>query len=246
MMLVIASRTIFLVIALLHTASGYSAAPVGSTSSTDRRAFVSTAAVSTAAALWCATPQQAQAIVIKVTPIAHTFTTSNGATVKPLRENDATRFLTNAKVVFMLEGSDGAANEDLASVVLEMTTKRKADQGAGVTPGKIHVACMSKELLKSAETLGLQSEAVKEVSPSSISGLATKIPPGDTLIVGPMRSGGTGADGKLIAETAQALGVAVGGAREGGVLSILLDGPRADVVLEENGYPISTILWYNV
>jgi hypothetical protein len=241
MKLLLASSRFFLAIALLHSAYAYSPAAIDS--STNRRAFVSTVATAVCGA-WCLATQDAQALTIKVTPIAHTFISSDGATVKPLRENDATRFLTNAKVVYMLEGKE--ANADLASLVLQLTTKRKADQGAGVTPGKIHVLSSSKEFLSAAENLGLATEVVKDLSASTISAAATKLPVGDTLLVGPTASGGTAADGKLVSETAKALGVAVGGAREGGVLSILLDGPRADVVLEENGYPISTILWYNV
>jgi hypothetical protein len=241
MKLLLSSNALFLAVTLLHLAYAYN--PPGD-SSTNRRAFVSTVAATTVGGAWCLASQEAQALSIKVTPIAHTFVSSDGANVKPLRENDATRFLTNAKVVYMLEGKEAKA--DLAPLVLQLTTKRKADQGAGVTPGKLHVVSSSKEFRSTAEALGLVTDAIKDASASTIAALATKLPVGDTLIVGPTTSGGTATDGKLVVETAMALGVAVGGAREGGVLSILLDGPRADVVLEENGYPISTILWYHI
>eukprot|EP00957_Ditylum_brightwellii_P165647 12610233-Ditylum_brightwellii.AAC.1 len=70
---------------------------------------------------------------IKVTPVAHTFVTSNGK-VKPLRENDATRFLTNARVVFLFYGEN---SDELSGQVLALTKQRKDGQGPGVTPGNI-------------------------------------------------------------------------------------------------------------
>lgn len=204
-----------------------------------RRAFATNSVA--AVALSSFAPLSAQALDVKVTPVAHTFITSTSA-IKPLRENDATRFLTNARVVYLLEGSD--ANVDLASEVLSLTVKRKADQGPGVTPGQIHVAG-TKGFMDYAASLGVATELLKDMSPQSVAKAAGALPEGDTLIVGPVKSGGVAADGKLVSDAAQALGVPVGGAKSGGVLSILLDGPRNDVSLEEGGYPISTLLWFS-
>jgi hypothetical protein len=37
----------------------------------------------------------------------------------------------------------------------------------------------------------------------------------------------------------------VGGKRERGVISVLVDGPREGLVLEQGGYPVSDLLWYS-
>ena len=75
---------------------------------------------------------------IKVTAIAHTFvTTGKAPSPKPIRENDATRFFTNAKVVYIFEGSSSSDNLKLAQEVTELTRQRKAEQGPGVTPGNL-------------------------------------------------------------------------------------------------------------
>lgn len=207
----------------------------------DRRSFF--ASYSTAAAGWFIGAQVAEASVdVKVTPIAHTFITSSSS-VKPLRENDATRFLTNAKVAFMLEGDN--AEKDLASVVLQLTTKRKAEQGPGVTAGNIHVVSSSEKIIEIGKSLGITTESPRAIDAPTIASLASKLANGDTLLVGPIFSQGTGTDGKIVAETAKLLGVGVGGAKSGGVLSILLDGPKT-VELEQDGLPLSTILWYSI
>merc|ERR1719343_976365 len=63
-----------------------------------RRAFLASNTAAIIATLsW---PQPGLSADVKVTPIAHTFITSSGAT-KPIRENDATRFFTNARVVYL-------------------------------------------------------------------------------------------------------------------------------------------------
>jgi hypothetical protein len=169
---------------------------------------------------------------IKVTPVAHTFLTSSG-TAKPIRENDATRYFTNARVVYLLEGAT-ASNINLARDVVERTIQRKAEEGPGVTKGKV-------ELL-TPQNGDDSSSIVKTVTQfvKSMSGA------GDVVLVGPLPSKGTVQDGKLLADTAAALGTFVGGKREGGVISVLLDGPRQGLRLEEGGYPISDLLWYSL
>jgi hypothetical protein len=71
------------------------------------------------------------------------------------------------------------------------------------------------------------------------------MPEGDVLLVGPIQSGGTARDGKTIVDTAAALNIAVGGKRGGGVMSVLLDGPRQGLLLEEGGYSTCELLWYS-
>jgi len=239
-----------LLLILISTASAYSSGSKKA-AGIDRRTFLSrtgAAAFATPGVLLGTTTaavQPAQAADIKVTPIAHTFVASDGV-AKPTRENDATRFLTNAKVVYMFEGPD-AKPDDLATQVLQLTVKRKADQGPGVTPGAIHVATSSEAMLSMGASLAVDTSKSKDISTKSVvASIASKLPKGDTLIVGPLPSGGTGADGQLVADTASALDVAVGGAREGGVLSVLLDGPKQGLALTEGGYPVSTILWWTV
>jgi hypothetical protein len=162
-------------------------------------------------------------VVIKVSPVSHTFITSSGSP-KPIRENDATRFFTNARVVFLIEGS--GANPALASEVVDLTIQRKADHGAGVTPGEVRT-------LKSASVNAILDEA-------------KQLTGGDVLLVGPILSGGTAADGKLLADTASALGTFVGGKTGGGVISVLLDGPKDGLKFDESGYKISDLLWYSL
>jgi len=74
----------------------------------------------------------ANAIDIKVTPLAHTFVTSDSkgkGIAKPVRENDFTRFLTNARVVlFFLGDSDGGGGE---REVTRLTKERKLGKGPG-------------------------------------------------------------------------------------------------------------------
>ena len=69
---------------------------------------------------------------------------------------------------------------------------------------------------------------------------------GNVLLVGPIPSRGTVADGKLLAETAASLGTFVGGKTGRGVISVLLDGPRSGLQVEEGGYPTSELLWYSL
>jgi hypothetical protein len=73
---------------------------------------------------------------IKVTPLAHTFVSNGGSRPKPIRENDTTRLLTNARVVYLLEGK-GSKTPDLAMEVLQLTIQRKADRGPGESTADI-------------------------------------------------------------------------------------------------------------
>lgn len=163
-------------------------------------------------------------VSLKVTPLAHTFITSSGV-AKPIRENDATRFFTNARVVYMFEGNPGASSA-LASEVRDLILKRKSERGPGVTPGSV------------------QSMATGRVD--VVVATARQLPEGDVLLVGPIPSGGTAADGKLLAETADSLSTFVGGKLGGGVISVLLDGPREGLKLEESGFRTSELLWYSL
>ena len=186
-----------------------------------RRAFLTT---TTAAIVTSTLPQPASSADIKVTPLAHTFITSSGA-AKPIRENDATRFFTNARVVYLFEGKN--ADTGLFSEVLDLTVKRKAGEGPGVTPGNVQTSA-------------------KYNWPEAVAKAAGGLPAGDVLLVGPVKSGGTASDGKILAETATSLGTFVGGKTGGGVISVLLDGPREDLKLEESGYATSELLWYSL
>mmetsp|Transcript_14303 Transcript_14303/g.24287 ORF Transcript_14303/g.24287 Transcript_14303/m.24287 type:complete len:242 (+) Transcript_14303:34-759(+) len=210
----------------------------------NRRAFLHTSSAAiTSAALIGGIPRPCQAVDLKVTPIAHTFITSSG-TAKPLRENDATRFLTNAKVVYLFEGSD--ASPTLSSEILGLTAKRKADEGPGVTPGNVVVASTNAQILDTARSLGLGVQSTKDLTPKSAAALATTISAGDVVVVGPLPSDGTANDAKVVLEVATNLGAVVGGAKSGGVISVLVDGPKEGLLLMEDGLPTSTILWYGV
>ena len=203
-----------------------------------RRNFIA----SSAALAVIAIREPACAVDIKVTPVAHTFITSSG-TSKPIRENDATRFFTNAKVVFLFEGKD--ANPNLAREVLDLTVKRKEGEGPGVTPGKVHLLSSNKPLRDLASSLRLETTFTSE-SVDNVVASARSIPKGDVLLVGPISSAGVAADGKVLADTAAGLGTFVGGKTGNGVISVLLDGPRENVQCEAGDYPISDLLWFSV
>ena len=209
----------------------------------NRRAFLSKTASAGLLLSGLVRPPPSEAADIKVTAIAHTFVTSSGA-AKPLRENDATRLLTNAKVVYLFTGTD--TNPSVSADILDLTAKRKEEKGPGVTPGDILVATNNPSMIDAAKTLGLAVEATKDSTPTSIASAASKMSEGGVVIVGPLSSGGTAKDAMIVAETAKSLGVEVGGAKSGGVLSVLVDGPRKGLLLEEEGLPVSTVLWYSI
>ena len=165
--------------------------------------------------------------IIKVTPIAHTFVIKGGSAPKPVRENDATRFFTNARVVYLFDGNP--IENNLAQEVTDLTTKRKAERGPGVTPGDVQILTMTTQL---------NVEKIAET--------AKQMPEGDVLLVGPIPSRGTATDGKILADTASTLGTFVGGKSGGGVISVLLDGPKENLKLNESGFPASELLWYSL
>lgn len=204
-----------------------------------RRFFANTASTAVCIA---ANAGLAAAVDIKVSPLAHTFVTANGAP-KPVRENDATRFFTNAKVVYLLEGKD--ANRKLAGDILDLTVKRKAVEGPGVTPGKVRVLSGEKRLTDMASGLGLDVTS-KSISVDSVVATAKAMPEGDVLLVGPIPSAGVATDGKILADTATGLNSFVGLKTGRGVVSVLLDGPRQNLKTEDGEYQVSDILWYSV
>ena len=209
----------------------------------NRRTFLvgTSAALAGAVSLGGAAVLPSEAVDIKVTPMAHTFITASGAP-KPLRENDATRFLTNARVAYLFFGK----NPDvLPPEVLKLTNTRKIEKGPGVTPGQIHVATANQAVADVAASLSIPSPTVSDFSSDTIAKLAASLPEGDTLVVGPIASGGVAADGQKVADCAKALGSFVGGGKSNGVLSVLLDGPNQGLEMEAQGFPVSTILWYS-
>ena len=64
---------------------------------------------------------------------------------------------------------------------------------------------------------------------------------GDTLIVS-VPSAGFAGDKKAASDCAESLGLFLGGAKEGGVESVLIDGSKS-VNLDESGYDL---LWYSL
>lgn len=220
--------------------------PQSSSSSTSpqstRRVFLATStAVLSAATL---SKQAASAANIKVTTTGRTFLTSGGS-VKPISDNDATRLFTNARVVYLFQGPE-AISEKLGLEVLDLTVQRKAGTGPGVAPGKVEVLSSTKSFVDAAMGMGLSAVSVNSERLETVVEFALGMPEGDVLLVGPILSGGTATDGKLVAATAAALELDVSGKREGGVISVLLDGPRKGLVqIEQGGYPVSDLLWYS-
>jgi hypothetical protein len=51
---------------------------------------------------------------------------------------------------------------------------------------------------------------------------------------------------KCSPKTAEALSIFVGGKTDGGVMSVLLDGPKEDIKFQESGYPTSELLWFSI
>jgi hypothetical protein len=223
-----------------QTNTPQSSSPSTSPQST-RRAFLATStAVLSAATL---SKQAAFAANVKVTAKAHTFLTSGG-TVKPISDIDATTLFTNARVAYLFQGPD-AISKNLVLEVLDLTVQRKAGTGPGVAPGKVEVLSSTKSFVDAATGMGLSAVSVDSDSLEKVVEFALGMPEGDVLLVGPILSRGTANDGKLVADTAAALELDVGGKREGGVISVLLDGPREGLVLEQGGYPVSDLLWYS-
>jgi hypothetical protein len=82
----------------------------------------------------------------------------------------------------------------------------------------------------------------------SIKDAIKTLPPNDVIVIPPIKSKGTVANGMLIEKSASDNGLLVGGSKSGGVISCLVNGPRDPdpVVVIDGGYSTSTILWYGV
>ena len=170
---------------------------------------------------------------INVNPIAHTFAVSGPSSKpKPIRENDATRILTNARVVilFVTANGDSGKTDSLVNDVVELTIKRKEECGPGVTPGSV--------IRMTATTKSNLVDPIVKSSSSSETG--------DVLVFGPIPSQGITNDGKLKDDVASKLGTFVGSSKSGGIVSVLLDGPTQNVVVSDDGYTISDLLWYSL
>ena len=187
--------------------------------------------------------------VIKVTPVAHTFVSSTSpntqkVSVKPLRENDATRFLTNAKVVHVFYDGDKEKATKLMKEVLDLTVKRKKGGGAGVTPGNV------KFLSNDADTSGIYKDipGLSILNEAALKDALEKIPSEDVVIIPPEKSKGTVSNGMVVEKSAKTCGLEVGGQKSGGVISLLLNGPKdpEKITVMEGEYATSTILWYDV
>jgi hypothetical protein len=95
------------------------------------------------------------------------------------------------------------------------------------TPGRVEV------LSSTLSAISVNSDSFRE----KVVEFALGMPKGDVLLVGPILSQGTANAGKLVAGTAAALELDVGGKREGGAIYVLLDGPREGLVLEQEDIP---------
>lgn len=184
---------------------------------------------------------------IKVTPVAHTFLSSvstNGKpSVKPLRENDATRYFTNARVVHLFyNGNDDNAIQT-AKDIITLTIQRKAGQGPGVTPGNVHLLA-SSDVNDMEEYSSIQGLSILK-EPSLKYALAD-LPSGDVVFISPKKSNGTIINGMLVEQSARTCGLDVGGVKSGGVISCLINGPKDpdSIAVLDGGYASSTILWY--
>lgn len=208
----------------------------------ERRSFLISIAATTTTFL-LSPPLANAAIDIKVSNVAHTFITSSNKP-KPLRENDATRYLTNAKVVYLFKGNNNDET-NLFNEIVQLTIDRKAGQGPGVTPGNVHVLTTSATSKEAAAVTTIVKDSITTQTVVEAVASSSLDTDGDILLVGPLPSKSTVRNGKMVAEAAQALGIKVGGAREGGLVSVLMDGPTQGLLMEEEGYPTSTILWYS-
>lgn len=181
---------------------------------------------------------------IKVSPLAHTFIISK-SDAKPVRENDATRILTNAKVVFMFYTDNNY--ETLSKEIFDLTLKRKIGEGAGVNPGRVCYASLGGN----SKFIPTDDATVTFTKISKIDDISTKIQyeKGDVIFIEPLPSRGTLNDAKMLADTAKQLGVDVGSKKSGGVVSVLMNGPRApnnSLKIIEDGFDAATLLWYDI
>ena len=216
-----------------------------------RRAFLQKFALLTAAPLatlpLMPKPASAETITtaVKVTPIAHTFISSVAnakSPVKPLRENDATRFFTNARVVHLFYDGEDSKAIQTAKEVIDLIVKRKEGAGPGVTPGKVHF------LVNGSSDVYSDIPGLSLLTDSSVKDALDNIPTGDVVIIAPKKSNGTIINGMLVEKSARDSGLEAGGSRSGGVISCLINGPQNPETLAvvDGGYSTSTILWYGV
>ena len=219
-----------------------------------RRAFLASTSTMIASEV---IPNHAAAIApdvtqsMKVTPIAHTYVLGIGTSppaLKPLRENDATRFLTNARLVLPFYGGGDSTAGDLMIEIIDKTVARKVALGPGVTPGKVRILPLEKGSV-SAKMVLERFKGSDEMLPTSKSLSATilSLPPGDVALATPRPSGGTAADARIVRAAATECGIFEGGSKGGGVVGLLINGPRAPdtVKVSEGGETTCTILWYN-
>ena len=167
---------------------------------------------------------------------------------KPLRENDTTRILTNARVVLIY---DAGSSLSTIETILDLTAKRKAGQGAGVTPGKVKLVLPSEQdsLATSAINCGVEIivNPKAKVDDIQLEDLSKLLDEGDVVFFYPQPSRGTFSDGKKSADTASTLRLPRGATKGGGLVSVLVNGPRSPspVNILEDGYETCTVLWYD-
>jgi len=133
---------------------------------------------------------------INVTPLVHTFLVSNGGKVKPIRENDATRYLTNAKVVYLFQGS--SADSTNVNEILNLTVKRKAEQGSGVTPGRVQAMLTYPGFgIDDSQLQSISTFVDSTISKDDVVKKVRDLTEGDVLVVGPITSKGITENGKV-------------------------------------------------
>lgn len=186
--------------------------------------------------------------VVKVTPVSHTFissTASSKASIKPIRENDATRYFTNARVMHMFYDGDISKAKITMKTILDLTVKRKKGEGAGVTPGDVHFLVDVGDEYDVSEIDGI---LMLNYGGKDLKDILGSLPDSDVLVLAPKKSSGTVGNGKILEGTAIKCGLEIGGSKSGGVISVLMNGPKDPdpVSVLESGYPTSTILWYDI
>jgi len=133
---------------------------------------------------------------INVTPLVHTFLVSNEGKVKPIRENDATRYLTNAKVVYLFQGS--SADSTIVNEILNLTVKRKTEQGPGVTPGKVQAMLTYPGFgIDDNQLQSISTFVDSSISKNDVVKKVRDLTEGDVLVVGPITSKGITENGKV-------------------------------------------------
>lgn len=191
--------------------------------------------------------------IVKVTPVAHTFVSSSGsnnvkASIKPLRENDATRYFTNARVVHLFYNGDTDKAIQTTRDIVQLTVERKAGQGPGVTPGTVHFLTNNGDGMIGPNDDEMYSniQGLSILKDPSLKYALMNLPVGDVVFVAPKKSNGTIINGMLVEQSALTNGLEVGGMKSGGVISCLINGPKdpESIAVLDGGYTTSTILWY--